>query len=56
MPIKGYTCITMNKEVYENLKKLMKQVNEKAGYRKFRSVSHFIEEAASEYVKERYKD
>jgi hypothetical protein len=36
--------------VYEKIKERMKTVNEKAGFKKYRSVSHFVENCVMSYV------
>jgi len=45
MPRKGYASVTVSEEIYEKAKRKMKEENEKAGFRRFRSVSHFVEYA-----------
>lgn len=43
MPRQGYTSVTMNKDIYKKIKDAMEQANKVAGFKKFRSMSHFIE-------------
>lgn len=50
MPAKGYSVVTITKEVNDEIEKNMEELNKKAGYRKFRSKSHFLEEAVMGYV------
>ena len=45
MPKQGYTTITINEELHNRMKLLIEKLNERAGYKKFRSVSHFVEES-----------
>jgi hypothetical protein len=45
MPKKGYNVVTISENLYQKAKETMNEVNKKAGYRKFRSVSHFVEES-----------
>jgi hypothetical protein len=49
MPKEGFKSITVDTEVYKKIQIEMKKANEKAGYRKYRSVSHFVEEAIISY-------
>lgn len=48
-PNSGFTTITISEEFYERLKETMKRENEKAGYKKWRSVSHFVEHLIMDY-------
>jgi len=50
MPPKGYKPVTITEEVYEEIDKQMKELNRKAGFRKYRSKSQFVEEAVMGYV------
>ena len=45
MPKAGYKSITIDEAVYGKIETEMRKANQKAGYRKYRSVSHFVEEA-----------
>lgn len=45
MPKPGFKGITISEEVYNKIELLMEKVRDKAGYRKFRSVTHFVEDA-----------
>lgn len=50
MPKKGWTSITISDEVYQRLQKCIETVNQKAQFKRFRSVSHLAEEAISVYL------
>jgi hypothetical protein len=45
MPKEGYQSITVEDKIYKLIEDEMRKANQKAGYRKYRSVSHFAEEA-----------
>jgi hypothetical protein len=45
MPKEGFKSITVEDKMYALIETEMKKANQKAGYRKYRSVSHFVEEA-----------
>jgi hypothetical protein len=49
LPRSGYTTITLNIEMYNKVKELLDKINEQAGYKKFRSVSHFVEHCIAQY-------
>lgn len=49
MPKSGFTSITVHDDLYQKIKQKMKKANEKAGYRKFRSLTHFVEEAVMKF-------
>jgi hypothetical protein len=49
MPKEGFNTITVSSEIYAKIEAEMKKANEKAGYRKYRSVAHFVEEAIIKY-------
>lgn len=49
MPKGNFTTITVSTEIYNKIKKRLEEVNERAGYRKFRSIAHFVEEAIMKY-------
>jgi len=55
MPRRGYTTVTINNEVYEKAKKYMDEENAKAGYKKYRSLSHLVEIALIEFFSRREK-
>lgn len=44
MPRVGYTSITVSKDVYNVIQRLMDRENEEAGFKKYRSISHYVEE------------
>ena len=50
MPAKGYKVITITEQVYAKITENMVEMNRKAGYKKFRSVSHFVEEATMGFL------
>ena len=52
MPKEGYTSITVSDKMYERIQKVVAYLNEQAGFKKFRSVSHFVEVAIMEYAKD----
>jgi len=43
VPKSGYTSITISDEVAVRCREAVKIANKKAGYKKYRSVSHFVE-------------
>lgn len=45
MPRPGYTTITISQDFYNRIMRLIEKFNEEAGYRRYRSVSHFVEES-----------
>lgn len=45
MPRPGYTTITISQDFLNRITRLIEKLNEEAGYRRYRSVSHFVEEA-----------
>jgi hypothetical protein len=49
MPKEGYKSITVEDKIYTMIESEMRKANQKAGYRKYRSVSHFVEEAIVNY-------
>jgi hypothetical protein len=49
IPRKGYVSVTISDEIMERIKEEMKRVNEEAGYKKFRSVAHFVEYVIMNY-------
>lgn len=49
MPKEGYKTITVEDKIYEKIEAEMRKANQKAGFRKYRSVSHFVEEAIVSY-------
>lgn len=49
MPKEGYRTITVETKIYEKIETEMRKANQKAGFRKYRSVSHFVEEAIINY-------
>lgn len=55
MPKSGYSTITLSGEVYERIQSQMNKANQKAGYRKYRSIAHFVEEAIMKYDPEKEK-
>lgn len=56
MPKKGFTSITISDEIYAKLQKFIDEYNKKAGFRRFRSVSHLTEEAIAQFIKEQQKN
>jgi len=53
MPRRGYKAVTISTPIYELVKDYIKKANEKEGYRKWRSISQFVETAMMEYFKRR---
>jgi len=51
MPRKGYQAVTISEEVYKLVKDFIKKENEREGFRKWRSVSQFVETALMDYFK-----
>jgi len=51
MPKSGYKAITVSEKIYEQIVKKMNEANEKADYKKFRSITHFVEESVMEFWK-----
>ena len=51
MPKEDYVSITIRREIYERVRKLMDSVNATLGYRRFRSVSQLFEEAFTSFEK-----
>ena len=51
MPPKGFKTISIPVAVYEKLMKALEFANESAGYRKYRSVSQFLEALLAEFEK-----
>jgi hypothetical protein len=49
MPKEGFSTITISSEMYAKIEADMNKANKKAGYRKYRSVTHFVEEAVINY-------
>jgi hypothetical protein len=49
MPKEGFQSITVGSDMYAKIEAQMRKANEKAGYRKYRSISHFVEEAVMHY-------
>jgi hypothetical protein len=50
MPKEGYSNATISTDVMEKAKAYIEKVNEKAGYKKIRNVSHLIEEAVISFT------
>jgi hypothetical protein len=55
MPKKGFASVTIDSEAYNLIIKARKQANNKAGYKKYRSVAHFITEAVMRYIEDEPK-
>ena len=51
MPRKGYQAVTISLPVYKLIKEFIEMENKKEGYRKWRSISQFVETALMEYFK-----
>jgi len=49
MPKKGFKTITITEDVYHRINGVIDRINEKAGYKKFRSVAHFVEESIMQF-------
>ena len=49
MPRPGYTTITIGQDFHNKMSRLIEKLNEDAGYRKYRSVSHFVEDTIMKY-------
>ena len=52
MPKSGYKAITISEKIYDRIIELMNEANEKAGYKKFRSIAHFVEQSIMEHYKD----
>ena len=52
LPREGYTSITIDEELSRKVKEFVGQYNAKIGYRRYRSVSHFIEEAIAQLLRD----
>jgi hypothetical protein len=50
MPKTGFSSITVSSEIYQKLQQAMNKANEKAGYKKYRSITHFVEESIVNYA------
>ena len=55
MTKKGFKGVVFYESVYNKAKEFMEKVNQKAGYKKIRSMAHLIDMAVTEYL-ERHKD
>lgn len=55
-PRTGYKSLTLPEEIYQELEKAMKQANEKAGYKKFRSLPQFVDYLYSQHKTRRKKE
>jgi len=51
MPRKGYQAITISEHVYNLVKEHIEAENKKENYKKWRSISQFVETALMEYLK-----
>jgi hypothetical protein len=49
MPKEGFKTVTVCDDTMKKIEAEMRKANQKAGYRKYRSVSHFVEEAIANY-------
>lgn len=49
MPKEGYKTVTVDAKIYAKVEDEIKKANQKAGFRKYRNVSHFVEEAIMNY-------
>ena len=49
MPRPGYTTITISQDFLNKITRLIDKLNEEAGYRRYRSVSHFVEETIVQF-------
>jgi len=50
LPRQGWKTATLDDGVYEKIQKYVDEINYKRGYRRFRSISHFVEEALLWYI------
>jgi hypothetical protein len=50
MPKEGFKTVTIDAKMYDKIETEMRKANQKAGFRKYRSVSHFVEEAIISYT------
>ena len=51
MPPRGYKNLSISQKVYDQITKFIEEENAKAGYDKYRSVQHFVEEAVMFYLR-----
>jgi len=51
MPRKGYQAITISEHVYNLVKEHIEAENKRENYKKWRSISQFVETALMEYLK-----
>lgn len=51
MTKKGYKTAILREEIYNEATKFIEEENRKAGYKKIRSLAHFIDMAIVEYIK-----
>jgi len=56
MPREGYTSVTVSNRIYNRIKDFIESENEREGYRKWRSISQFIETAIIEYFRKVEKE
>jgi hypothetical protein len=49
MPKEGFKTVTIDSKIYDKIESEIGKANQKAGFRKYRSVSHFVEEAIINY-------
>ena len=55
MTKKGYKGVVFREEIYNKALEFIEKVNEKAGYKKIRSLAHLVDMAIAEYI-ERHKN
>ena len=55
MTKKGYKTAIFREEIYKRALDFIEKVNQKAGYKKIRSLAHLLDMAIAEYI-ERHKD
>jgi len=49
MPKQGFIAITISKSIHDKIKEGMEEANKSAGYRKYRSVAHYVEACIMAY-------
>lgn len=53
MPKKGWSSVTIPEEQNKKIQEFIDQENKKAGFKKYRSASHVVEEALAKFFKEK---
>ena len=50
MPDERFSVVTIHKDLKEQIERTIDEINAKAGFRKYRSVAHYVETAVMSYV------